>query len=234
LALSSPLDLLPFRSCESAQEAAMTTVGEASRFDRRPYSSSGAGIEADMLRTALDALTVVVLILGPDRQVQFCNRAAARELAEGPVLRVSGGRLVGSTPASARLLVGLRRWAQSGRLCEQEVLVTGSDGGVVHVSYAELGATASTQRRLLLLLRRPAAELKTPLAAAAALYRLTSSEKQILGHILNGRTLAEIAELLGVARSTVKSHLQAIYRKTDTHRQADLVRLTGGLTSILR
>jgi DNA-binding CsgD family transcriptional regulator len=213
----------------------MTTVGEASRFDTRPYSSSGAGIEADMLRTALDALTIVVLILGPDRQVQFCNRAAARELAEGPVLRVSGGRLVGSTPASARLLVGLLRWAQGGRLCEQEVLVTGSDGGVVHVSYAELGATASTpQRRLLLLLRRPAAELKTPLAAAAALYKLTSSEKQILGHILSGRTLAEIAELLGVARSTVKSHLQAIYRKTDTHRQADLVRLTGGLTSILR
>jgi DNA-binding CsgD family transcriptional regulator len=56
----------------------------------------------------------------------------------------------------------------------------------------------------------------------------------VLAQVLNGHTLAEAAEILGVARSTVKSHLDVIYRKTNTHRQADLVRLVMGLTSPLR
>ena len=56
----------------------------------------------------------------------------------------------------------------------------------------------------------------------------------MLAQVLNGHTLAEAAAILGVARSTVKSQLDAIYRKTNTHRQADLVRLVMSLTSPLR
>jgi DNA-binding CsgD family transcriptional regulator len=61
------------------------------------------------------------------------------------------------------------------------------------------------------------------LASAATLYRFTTAEIQVLGQILQGHALADIADILGLARSTVKTHLDAIYRKTQTNRQAELV-----------
>ncbi len=42
------------------------------------------------------------------------------------------------------------------------------------------------------------------------------------------------AEMLGIARSTVKSHLDAIYGKTGTNRQSELVKLVMSLSSPLR
>lgn len=38
----------------------------------------------------------------------------------------------------------------------------------------------------------------------------------------------EIAEMLGIAASTVKTHLGRIYEKTGAARQADLVKLVAG------
>jgi DNA-binding CsgD family transcriptional regulator len=87
---------------------------------------------------------------------------------------------------------------------------------------------------LLLLLRELDAELQTPLATTRNLYHLTTGETQVLAQVLNGRSLSEAAEVLGVARSTVKSHLDAIYRKTNTHGQTELVHLVMSLASPLR
>ena len=56
----------------------------------------------------------------------------------------------------------------------------------------------------------------------------------MLAQVLEGRTLADAADILGVARSTVKTHLESIYRKTNTRRQPELVRLTLGLETSLR
>jgi DNA-binding CsgD family transcriptional regulator len=43
----------------------------------------------------------------------------------------------------------------------------------------------------------------------------------------------EVAETLGVAASTVKTHLGNLYGKTGTSRQADLVRLVAGFSNPL-
>src|SRR5260370_40851120 len=42
---------------------------------------------------------------------------------------------------------------------------------------------------------------------------------------LAGRSAAEIAEALGIALPTVRTHLANIYTKTDTARQSDAIRL---------
>ena len=39
---------------------------------------------------------------------------------------------------------------------------------------------------------------------------------------------AEVAEVLGIAEATVKTHLQHVFEKTGTGRQADLVKLVAG------
>ena len=43
----------------------------------------------------------------------------------------------------------------------------------------------------------------------------------------------EVAEALGVAETTVKTHLGNLYGKTGTSRQADLVKLVAGFASPL-
>jgi DNA-binding CsgD family transcriptional regulator len=48
---------------------------------------------------------------------------------------------------------------------------------------------------------------------------------------LAGRAPAEIADDLGLATPTVRSHLATIYAKTGTSRQSDLVRLATQLAA---
>ncbi len=43
----------------------------------------------------------------------------------------------------------------------------------------------------------------------------------------------DVAPALGVSETTVKSHLQRVFEKTGTNRQADLVKLVAGYMSPL-
>jgi DNA-binding CsgD family transcriptional regulator len=56
-------------------------------------------------------------------------------------------------------------------------------------------------------------------------YNLTPTEIRVAFHIGGGGTVASCAEALGVAESTVRSHLKALFTKTGVRRQAELQRL---------
>jgi DNA-binding CsgD family transcriptional regulator len=64
--------------------------------------------------------------------------------------------------------------------------------------------------------------------ALRRLYRLTKSEAEVALRVLDGTGLVPIAEELSISLSTVRTHLQHVFDKTDTHRQAELVRLLLG------
>jgi DNA-binding CsgD family transcriptional regulator len=67
-----------------------------------------------------------------------------------------------------------------------------------------------------------------PGEAFARLYKLTGAELRVL------LALAEAADMLGIGEPTVRSHLQHIFSKTDTPRQADLLRLLHNSTPPIR
>ena len=56
-------------------------------------------------------------------------------------------------------------------------------------------------------------------------FALTPAEVRLAGHLMNGSTIASYAKARDVSRNTVRNQLQAIYCKTGTHRQAELVSL---------
>jgi DNA-binding CsgD family transcriptional regulator len=58
-----------------------------------------------------------------------------------------------------------------------------------------------------------------------ALYGLTKAEARIADALLDADRLADVAENLGVTLSTLRTHLQRAFEKTDTRRQSELVRL---------
>ncbi|WP_406855175.1 helix-turn-helix transcriptional regulator [Alsobacter sp. KACC 23698] len=83
----------------------------------------------------------------------------------------------------------------------------------------------------MLVLRSPEPDLHTPIATAARLYALTITEVQVLKHIVEGQSLGEAAAVLGIARSTVKTHVDALYAKCGVNSRARLAATIAGLIS---
>jgi DNA-binding CsgD family transcriptional regulator len=184
----------------------------------------------DNLHAALDQLTSAALIIGGNREILFANAQAGRELSRGTLFREDGGRLVGVTAESVKLLADsatIKAGHQRGR----DARLQDAQGRIAYANWVYLHRSADARGQCLIMLREPDLELVTPITTAAATFKLTASEVQVLGQVLQGQTLVEVAGVLGIARSTVKTHLDAIYNKTNTRRQAELVRLVVGLSS---
>lgn len=90
-------------------------------------------------------------------------------------------------------------------------------------------------RFILMLLRRKAhLEHSVSIASSAMhdvieahfdLWHLTPSERDVATFLVKGFGIADIARMRGSAEGTVKSHLNAIYRKSETHNRAELLSL---------
>lgn len=61
--------------------------------------------------------------------------------------------------------------------------------------------------------------------AISARYRLTQAEVRLAEQLRTGRSLATVATSLGISYETARTHLRAVFAKTGTHRQAELVAL---------
>jgi len=64
-------------------------------------------------------------------------------------------------------------------------------------------------------------------------YSLTPAELRVLVAIVEVGGVPEVAEELGVANTTIKTHLGRLFEKTGTGRQADLVKLVAGFSTPL-
>ena len=82
-------------------------------------------------------------------------------------------------------------------------------------------------------MRKAALDLPSPLQAVSDLYKLTPAEVRVLMAIVEIGGVPEVAPVLGISETTVKTHLQHLYEKTGTNRQADLVKLVAGFMSPL-
>jgi DNA-binding NarL/FixJ family response regulator len=57
--------------------------------------------------------------------------------------------------------------------------------------------------------------------------RLTRREREVLGHLVAGRTYAEIAAALFLSEKTVSVHVSNMLRKTGSANRIELIRLAG-------
>jgi DNA-binding CsgD family transcriptional regulator len=70
-----------------------------------------------------------------------------------------------------------------------------------------------------------------PGEAFAKLYGLTGGELRVAMAMATNLTPQEVADMLGIGIQTVKTHLQRIFQKTCTSRQADLIGLMTRLST---
>ena len=79
--------------------------------------------------------------------------------------------------------------------------------------------------------QKAAFDLRSPPEIVARRYGLTAGELRVLFALINVGSVAEVAPVLGITEGTVRNHLHRLFEKTGTQRQADLVKLIGGLAN---
>ena len=84
-----------------------------------------------------------------------------------------------------------------------------------------------------LFIRKTALEAFSPSEVIGEMYKLTPTELRVLLAIVDVGGVPEVAASLGVAATTVKTHLSRLFEKTGVGRQADLVKLVAGFSTPL-
>lgn len=189
-----------------------------------------------MAGDALDRLPQAVLLVDAHARVLFAN-SSARTL-----LRAADGLASGPNGLRAAAL------AATAELRRRIAQVAAPDGLVHSASYRAMALERPSGRRPLSVLVAPSRgfarwDLLCPRARAAlvlvgepdaalalqgtalhSLYGLTRAEAAVALAVARGQGLQAVADELGIALATAKTHLQQVFGKTGTRRQAELVR----------
>lgn len=86
----------------------------------------------------------------------------------------------------------------------------------------------------LLVIADPAAERDLSAQGLRSIYGFTTAEAELARGLARGFNLQEIAELQQISKATVRTQLRGLFTKTETTRQADLVRLLAGSLASVR
>jgi len=74
------------------------------------------------------------------------------------------------------------------------------------------------------------ARTRIPETTLRIAFQLTTAEARLASRLGAGHAIEDIANEVGLAQSTLRSQLKAVFAKTDTHRQSDLVALLRSVT----
>jgi DNA-binding CsgD family transcriptional regulator/PAS domain-containing protein len=195
--------------------------------------------EAARFADALDGLAAGIFLVDAGFRIVHANSAGHDILRADDFLRSINGRLVARDGRSNRTL--------------REVFA--DDGGAPGIKGTALPLTAHDGERYLVHVLPLAAAARTATGiaykAVAALFvrkvaldnpcgelvartfELTPAELRVLLAIVEIGGVPETAAALGVAETTVKTHLHRVFSKTGAGRQADLVKLAAGFSSPL-
>jgi len=87
------------------------------------------------------------------------------------------------------------------------------------------GFGGSSRNGFALIARTADAPFDVDEASLRAAYFLTAAEARICGALISGENVHVLSERLGISPQTARTHLKRIYDKTETTRQAELLRL---------
>lgn len=210
---------------------------------RRAVTLSGL-IDKESLRAArlgatLDMLSVGVVLAAPDGHILHANGAAKRMLRSGNLIRERAGRLMTrQSESNHRLRQAIAAVATRETEIEREAFkmaVAGRNGGLATVHVLPLGRGGVRpmpvpRAAAAIFVATGEASFGGGLEAVGEAFELTPAEMRLLQHLMLGESLDEAAAALGVARTTVKTHLSRILSKTGTRRQTSLLALVHRLS----
>lgn len=208
-------------------------IARAAAIGARLDGCREAAARAEIL---LDGLGAGMVLVSERMRIIHLNRAARALLARGDCLRSEDGIIHARAPGTTRELAeAVARSARTpgGGAVTIAAFRDAASPVVLHVVGLESRASAASMAD------KPCAAIvvmipnRLPghvLDAVADLYDLTPAEASVFAQIAIGKTPAEVAQTLGIAASTVRTHLLRLFDKTGVRRQSDLVRLARDLS----
>lgn len=192
----------------------------------------------DDLAEVLDGLSTAICLLDADGRVIHANAACHQLFADANLLAMVGDRIVArntQTDKIFRSLFEIVADAETQSATRRQImLATSSDGQHFLLHAAALKRNCHQPRDIaaaaLLVQRASMPPLLVPDAIAAA-FRLTPSELRVLMAIVEIGGVPDISAKLGIAETTVKTHLGRLFEKMGAGRQADLVKIAAGFAA---
>lgn len=199
--------------------------------------------EAACFSDILDRLSAGIIFVNVGGCIVHANAAGNAVLDAADILRAVGGRLVAG---DAQINETLREILMVGDGCDpfpgfrHIALPMRARDGERYVAHV-LPLTSGARRRAgvpydavaALLVRKAALEAFSPSEVIGTMYKLTPTELRVLLAIVDIGGVPEVAAALGVAATTIKTHLSRLFQKTGVGRQADLVKLVAGFSTLL-
>ena len=183
------------------------------------WPDENPGDKRDELRAALGRIGCGQILLMRDRVIEAC--ATSRAILERESCNVTGRKsslysalrqLVNR--AGAQIPVGSTSW-----------LATSTKEGITSLVNQILN-TKPDETSTVILLDLDAQPEPTP-RTLQRLFGFTAAETQIAVELARGHNLLDIARSRRLSRTTIRSHLAALFIKTQTRRQVELVALLG-------
>lgn len=200
--------------------------------------------EASAFAETLNGLDAGVYFLNRSAGIVFANTAGQVMRCEGNVVGGAGDVLRFADGQAEAILRNVIASAADGddAIGSEGIAIplTGKDGNryVAHAlpltSGARRMAGIAFAAAAALFIRKTALPTSSAPEVVARAFRLTPTELRVLLAVVDAGSLAKAAENLGMAPSTVKTHLGRVFQKTGATRQADLVRLVEGYSTPLR
>jgi DNA-binding CsgD family transcriptional regulator len=191
--------------------------------------------EADSLADTVDGVSAGMFMVDASARIIHANASGHAMLAQGSLLRAVGGKLAPNDASAEQGLNEVCAMADGGDAAVGvkgiAIPLTASDGEryVAHVlpltSGARRRAGSTYAAAAAVFVHKPALDSPPPQEVMGKLYKLTPTELRVLLAIVEVGGVPEVAEALGIAGSTVRTHLTQLFAKTGTKRQADLVKL---------
>jgi DNA-binding CsgD family transcriptional regulator len=230
----------PFERCENVTNDFCAMSGDIHQLK---FPGSGYAVArshaASLIEITLDMLPIGIVLVDADARIVHRNAVAGVMLSfREPIvsdhgqLRASCKVAVAGLMAAICQATGRREGPHSASI---SVALRYRDGraAVAHVHPLNVGLVHRGQASgaaAAVFITETAEHAPPPLEALTTLFNLTPSEARVLEQIVLGRNRRESAVGLGVAVSTVKTHLERIYSKTGTSDQLGLCRLVSALS----
>jgi DNA-binding CsgD family transcriptional regulator len=199
--------------------------------------------EAATFADMLDGLSAGIFLIAADGRIVHANAAGHGMLNSGNFLRSMSGRLVSSDNQAHKILHETFVAANDGdagigvKAIALPLIARNGERFVAHVLPLTAGARRSAGRTytatVAMFVRKQALEGLSAPEVIAGTYNLTPTELRVLLAIVEVGGIPEVAASLGVADSTIKTHVGHLFEKTGLRRQADLVKLVAGYTTPL-
>lgn len=188
----------------------------------------------------LERLSVGVILLDETVQVTYMNPAAHRFVDRGDGLAVVNGQLTASLGTDAIQLSRLLGQTADATTRVQDcssgsMAITRCNGSVPYhltampVPGRDVFAVGRKHTAVIVLVSERGSSLQASIDTVAGAFGLSPAEARLLHALVEGRPLKKAAGELGIALNTAHSQLSNIFRKTDTHRQIDLLNLVGSM-----